>query len=263
MHPVFYRCFMITDGTLCNFTFMVRKKQVHTAAMNIKLCAQVFCGHGRAFNMPAGETHSPRAFPAHDVFRCGRFPQGKICKISFFFLPVQLTGCLQQIINDPSAKLAVIMRGRIFFYIKVNRSIYLITISFTDNFFNHIYLLYNMAGSGWLYAWVYAIKFSESPMKKVGIFLHQFHGFQFFKQCFFAYFIFCFTAFFFKMPGISYVAYIPHFIPFVHKVAKYHIKRNIRAGMAQMAFTTYCRAANIHACMAWCNGFKFLFLPCI
>src|SRR5882724_7874482 len=65
VHPVPYRAVMVANGALCNFTFVVRKLKVHAAAMYIKLCTQVFCCHGRAFNMPAGKTFAPGACPAH------------------------------------------------------------------------------------------------------------------------------------------------------------------------------------------------------
>ena len=44
--PVTDRCHMIADRTLGNFTFMVREQQIHTAAMYIKLGAEVFSRHG-------------------------------------------------------------------------------------------------------------------------------------------------------------------------------------------------------------------------
>src|SRR5258708_37382903 len=69
MYPVTNRRYMITNCALCNFTFMMWKQKIHSTPMDIELFPEVFCAHSRAFNMPTGETNTPRAFPAHDVFR--------------------------------------------------------------------------------------------------------------------------------------------------------------------------------------------------
>ncbi len=45
VYPVTGRHFMITDHTLGDFTFVVRKHKVHTPAMNIKPRSQIFCAH--------------------------------------------------------------------------------------------------------------------------------------------------------------------------------------------------------------------------
>src|SRR5512147_1821742 len=55
MDPVTNRRHMIADCTLCDLTFMMRKQKIHTSAMNVKLCTEIFCSHRRAFNMPAGK----------------------------------------------------------------------------------------------------------------------------------------------------------------------------------------------------------------
>ncbi|MPN56904.1 hypothetical protein SDC9_204597 [bioreactor metagenome] len=48
---------------LGNLVFVMGKNQVGAAAVNIEAFTQVFVGHGRAFNMPAGPARSPGAFP--------------------------------------------------------------------------------------------------------------------------------------------------------------------------------------------------------
>ena len=221
VHPVAHWRMVIADGTLCNFTFMVRKLQIHATAMDIKFCSQIFGCHCGTFNVPAGKTLAPWACPPHNMlWRC-RFPQGKINTFSFFALSFQLTGNhltgagFKQIIKYPSAQLSIIMRSSIFFYIKIYGAINFVCITGNNNFLNHVYLLHNMAGSSRFNAWFYTIKLQHRPMKKVGIFLHQFHRFQFFQLCFFAHFILSLPTFLFKMPGISNVAYVAYFVSFM------------------------------------------------
>ena len=104
------------------------------------------------------------------------------------------------------------------------------------------------------------IELCHGPMKQVGVFLHQLHGFQFFEQGLAGDLIDRFTAFFLKMPGIGNVTYIPHFVAEVLQVAVHHIKRYVRTGMAHMTFAADCGSADIHAHMTGCNGFEFFFL---
>ena len=61
MHP-------IVDGALASvcanilrdFTFVVRKFQIHAATMNVKGFSQVLGAHDRAFQMPSREPFTPR-----------------------------------------------------------------------------------------------------------------------------------------------------------------------------------------------------------
>ena len=88
VQPVTCGHFMIANSTLCNLAFVVRKLQIHSAAMDIKFFAQVFGAHGRTFNMPSRKTIAPGALPAHDMFRRRIFPKGKIAFIFFLILAV-------------------------------------------------------------------------------------------------------------------------------------------------------------------------------
>ena len=81
MHPVFGEA-AAGRGTeaLCHFILVMRKDQVLSAAMNVKINAQMFAAHGRAFDMPAGPAKSPGAVPARIITE-RRFPQHKVSRI--------------------------------------------------------------------------------------------------------------------------------------------------------------------------------------
>ena len=49
--------------TLCNFVGVVGKSIVNTAAMDVKVTAEVLNAYGRALNVPAGITIAPGAVP--------------------------------------------------------------------------------------------------------------------------------------------------------------------------------------------------------
>ena len=46
VYPITNRSYMIANGALRNFTFMMGKQKIHTAAMNVKLITQIFRAHG-------------------------------------------------------------------------------------------------------------------------------------------------------------------------------------------------------------------------
>ena len=52
--------------------------------MYIKSLAEIFGGHGRAFDMPAGKTFTPRARPAQNMFGLSFFPKSEIGRMPFF-----------------------------------------------------------------------------------------------------------------------------------------------------------------------------------
>ncbi len=151
------------------------------------------------------------------------------------------------------------MAGCIFFYIKINRTIYFISIALGYDILYHHNLFYDMSGCGRLNAGFYTIELLHSPMKKVGVFLYHFHWLEFFELCFFAYFIFGFSSFFFKMTCIGNIAHISNFIFFMKQVSVYYIKCDIRPGMSQMAFATYSWSTHIHTYMPGSNRFKNFF----
>src|SRR6478609_414997 len=78
MDPVTGGHFMIANRALRDLAFVVRELQVHTATMDVELITQVFLTHRRAFDMPSRKPFTPRALPAHDVFRWRIFPERKI-----------------------------------------------------------------------------------------------------------------------------------------------------------------------------------------
>ena len=84
MNPETSQFFARGGFGLGNFVFMVREDKVLSATVNIKGQRQILFAHGGAFDMPAGASFTPRAFPERFAF-FGAFPQGKVEGIFFFF----------------------------------------------------------------------------------------------------------------------------------------------------------------------------------
>ncbi len=104
VHPVTrHEGTVVANAALGYFAFVVGKKKIHAAAMDVKLLTQVFGAHGRAFNMPARKTFAPRTCPTLNMFGWCLFPERKILRVPFFLLPVKLTGVFKKLIHHSSA----------------------------------------------------------------------------------------------------------------------------------------------------------------
>ena len=109
MQPVMYKR-MNTGAAfrLSNLVFMMRENQIAAAAMEIKGFAQILHAHGRAFDMPAGTTGTPRALPCR-LARFSGFPQRKIHRITLAVINVY-TRAGHHILNITAGKLTIVFK---------------------------------------------------------------------------------------------------------------------------------------------------------
>ena len=87
---------------LGNLAFVVRKFEVHSAAVDVKCLAEVFLAHHRAFEVPAGKAVAPGALPVHYVFGRGFFPEGEVGGVVLLGLSVK-SACGSEELLDVSA----------------------------------------------------------------------------------------------------------------------------------------------------------------
>jgi len=93
----------VVDGfALGHFALVVGEDVLQAAAVDVERLAQVFGGHGRAFDVPAGEAHAPRAVPAQDVLRFGFLPQSEVGRVALL-LAHGHAGALFQFLDDAAA----------------------------------------------------------------------------------------------------------------------------------------------------------------
>ena len=74
VHPIAHHLVALTGYGLCNLALVMRENQVHSAAVNVKVIAQILTSHGRTLTVPTGEPIAPRTGPAHDMFGHGTLP---------------------------------------------------------------------------------------------------------------------------------------------------------------------------------------------
>ena len=67
---------------LSDFIFMMRKAQIHPAAVNVDLIAEFLMDHNDAFRMPARPAFAPRRLPFNAHIRF--FPQSEVQRIFLF-----------------------------------------------------------------------------------------------------------------------------------------------------------------------------------
>ena len=89
------------------------------------------------------------------------------------------------------------------------------------------------------------IKFPHSPVKQIGVFLHQLHGLELFQGSFLGNLIFTLPALFLKMTGISDIPHIANLITQMPEVPVNNIKGDEGPGMAEVTLSAYSWTANI------------------
>src|SRR3989344_8561217 len=65
MQPKIRERLVVSRLALRDFIGVVHGDMVNSTGMNIKRLAEVFSGHGRTLNMPAGEADAQGRFPLH------------------------------------------------------------------------------------------------------------------------------------------------------------------------------------------------------
>ena len=80
MHPKVRQGGAVAGFRLRDFVAVVHRNVVFAAAVDVEFRAEIFDRHGRAFNVPAGETDSPWTVPFHLPLLTGpaEFPQREV-----------------------------------------------------------------------------------------------------------------------------------------------------------------------------------------
>src|SRR5579872_6141144 len=115
--------------------------------------------------MPAWKPFSPGTCPPHNMTRRRGFPEGKVLTVSFFFLIVQVARRFQKFIQFPAAELSIRKLLSVLFYIKINRTIYSISVTIFYDFLDHIDLFHDMPRCCGFNTWIQVVKLMHRPME--------------------------------------------------------------------------------------------------
>ena len=261
VHPVVHRFVSECRHALRNLAFVVRKHQIHAAAVNVELLTEIFRSHGRALQMPAGKALAPRTWPVHNVFGRGLFPQRKIHAAAFLLLSVEFARGRELLVDIAPRKSAVVVFLVVFFHIEIDRPVALVGVARRHYLFHKFYLLDDMPRRVRLDAGRQHIQPLHRLVVAQSVVFGHLHRLQLFEACFFGNFVLAVVGIVFEVSHIGNVAHIAHFVAEVREVAKQHIEGNRRPCMPQMCVAIDRRAAHIKPHMRCVQRPKCLFLP--
>ena len=128
-----------------DLALVVGEDEVHAAAVDIEMVAEVLAAHRGAFAVPAGEALAPLRWPTHDVLRCSVFPEGEVDGVMLLRLPVQLAGGVEQLVHvavgeDAVAVILVVSR-----HVEVDRAFALVGVAVGQDAVDELHLLDDVA----------------------------------------------------------------------------------------------------------------------
>ena len=259
VHPVAHGTLAVGHGALTHFRLVVREQQVHTAAVNVELLAQVLGAHGCTFDVPTRETDAPRGVPAHDVLGGGLLPQREVGGIAFLALTVQLASVGNQLGQNTTGKFAVTEILVKLLHIKIDGTFRHVSIARIKNFLYHLDLLDDVAGGARLDGGSLHVKRVHGFVVAVHIVLRHLHGFELLQTGLLGDLVLAFVSIVLQMAHVGDVAHITHLVADVRKVAEHHVESDGRARMSQMGLAIDRRSTDIKSHVVGGNGLEELF----
>ena len=82
MHPVVHHLVALRSHSLRNLALVVREHEVHSAAVDVEVSAEILATHRCTLAVPSWEAVAPGARPAHDVLRRRLLPEREVCLVA-------------------------------------------------------------------------------------------------------------------------------------------------------------------------------------
>ena len=123
VHPVVDHVVALGSDGLCYFAFVVGEDEVHAAAVDVEVVAEVFASHGGALAVPAGEAVAPGRGPAHDVLRLGLFPEGEIDLVVFLAHAAEFAAGVDDVFEVAVGEAAVAVVTVIFLDVEIDAAV--------------------------------------------------------------------------------------------------------------------------------------------
>ena len=131
--------------------------------------------------MPAGETVTPGAGPAHDVLGLGLLPQGKVHLVALLAYAVQLAAGIDDVLEVAAREDAVLVVLVVFLHIEIDGAVGLIGIASIKNLTHEGLLLDDVARGMGLNAGGQTAEGRHGFVETVGVVLGNLHGLQLFE----------------------------------------------------------------------------------
>ena len=243
---------------LRDFALVVREHQVHSAAVNVELGAEVFLAHDRALQMPAGEAFSPWGRPVHDVLRLGLLPEGEVVGSLLVALSVEAAGAFEGGVKGAAAQDSVVMVGIVFLHVEVDAAVALVCIARCQYLLHRLYLLHYVAGGTRLDGGRSHVQLAHGFLIAESVVLHHLHGLQLLEAGLLRYLVFAFVGIVLQMAYVGDVAHIADLVAKVPEQLEQHVVGDPGTGVSQMGVAIDGGTADIHAHMAFVYGFEEL-----
>ena len=199
---------------------MVRENQIHAAAVNVELFAEIFASHGRALAVPSGESLAPGRRPAHDVFGLRFFPQSEVHLVALLPYSVEFTAGVAHLLKITPRQHAVVEILIVFHHVEIDRSVAHIGISRVENLLYELNLLNNMSGGVGFDRGRQHIELLHGLIESVGVELRHLHRLELFDARLLGDFVFAFVCIMLQVADVSNVANVAHLVSNVPKIAK-------------------------------------------
>ena len=235
---------------LGDFALVVREHQIHAAAVDVELAAEVFLTHDRALEVPAREAFSPGGRPAHDVLRLRLLPEGEIVRGALVALPVQAAGALQRVVEVAAGEDAVVEVLIILFDVEVDAAVALVGVAGGEDLLHGFDLLDDVARGARLDGGRRHVQQAHRLVVAQGIGLHDLHRLQLLQAGLLRNLVLAFVGVMLQVPHVRDVADIAHLVAQVAEEFAQHVIGHARTGMAEVGVAIDGRAADIHAHMA-------------
>ncbi len=203
---------------------MVWKHEVHAAAVNVEVVAQIFASHGCALAMPSGKSLAPSRRPPHDVLGLRFLPQSEVHLVAFLVNAIKGAAVVYHVLKVASAELAVLVVAVIFLHVEVDAAVALVGIAVVEDFLHQLFLLDDVTCGMWLDAGWQHIERAHGIVIAVGVELCHFHGLELFEPCFFSNLVFTGVGIVFQVAHIGNVAHIAHLVAKVLEIAEQHVE---------------------------------------
>ena len=258
IQPVVHHLVALAGHGLCDLALVVGKHQVHAAAVDVEVVAQVLASHGGAFAVPAREAVAPGRGPAHDVLGRGFLPQGEVGLVVLLAHTVELAALVDDVVEVAVREHAVVVVVVVLLDVEVDAAVALIGVAVVHDFLHELLLLDDVACGVGLDAGGQHVERLHGGVVAVGIVLGYLHGLELLEPCLFLDLVVALVGIVLKMAHIGDVAHVAHLVAQVLEVAEEHVEGDGRPGVAQVRVAVHRGAAHVHAHVGRVDGLEEL-----
>ena len=153
VHPVVHHLAALAGYGLRYLALVVREDEVHAAAVDVEVFAQILAPHRRAFAVPTGEAVAPRRRPSHDVLGLGGLPEGKVRLVLLLADAGQVAARVLDVLEVSARKDAPAMVLVVLLDVEVDAAVALVGIAVVEDLLDERLLFDDVAGGVRLDAW--------------------------------------------------------------------------------------------------------------